>query len=297
MRSGCVYAQPTSALRTGGTDGSGSRGDETWPTPRDKAAGEDLGPKGGRDLQTTATGWPSPCARDGDPKRGLTAPGSQAWANKVAAGAVGASGLLSDDLSSSAAAWPTPPAMGAGYTKDEDKREAQRTSTHKGHDGNELARRSEHWPSPRASEFNESTQSPEALAMGWQETLAGLARTWPTPNAHDSGTMRSDSAEAADRHYEPHDLQRAALTFPCSHPARDGGPMSAAVGSSLSIETLPDGSKCLRLGPTSRRRLNPTFVEWLMGWPPGWTAYAAVGTESWSCRARRLLSSCFAERE
>ena len=31
---------------------------------------------------------------------------------------------------------------------------------------------------------------------------------------------------------------------------------------------------------TSTRRLNPLFVEWLMGLPVGWTAFAPLGTES-----------------
>lgn len=39
--------------------------------------------------------------------------------------------------------------------------------------------------------------------------------------------------------------------------------------------------------------LNPRFVEWLMGWPPGWTAYDLPATE-W-CRYRRLLHSRFWE--
>lgn len=52
--------------------------------------------------------WPTPAARDGDARRGATSPESNAWANKVARGAVNAAGLLSDDLKSSAVAWPTP---------------------------------------------------------------------------------------------------------------------------------------------------------------------------------------------
>lgn len=37
------------------------------------------------------------------------------------------------------------------------------------------------------------------------------------------------------------------------------------------------------------RRLNPTFVEWLMGWPLGWTDFAPVGTE-WYRWRRHMLS-------
>jgi hypothetical protein len=48
-------------------------------------------------------------------------------------------------------------------------------------------------------------------------------------------------------------------------------------------------------GPTSspeRRTLNPLFVEWLMGWPIGWTASGPVETESshwWQAMRGELL--------
>lgn len=37
------------------------------------------------------------------------------------------------------------------------------------------------------------------------------------------------------------------------------------------VPTLPHGPKSSEPGPTSRLRLNPRFVEWLMGFPPSWT--------------------------
>ena len=42
---------------------------------------------------------------------------------------------------------------------------------------------------------------------------------------------------------------------------------------------------------TSTRRLNPDFVDWLMGLPPGWTDYAPVETASYLSRVRSLLRS------
>jgi hypothetical protein len=56
-----------------------------------------------------------------------------------------------------------------------------------------------------------------------------------------------------------------------------------ALASSLpALETAPDG-------PTSspeRRSLNPLFVEWLMGWPTGWTASECSATASSRFKAR-----------
>jgi hypothetical protein len=44
---------------------------------------------------------------------------------------------------------------------------------------------------------------------------------------------------------------------------------------------------------TGLRRLNPNFVDWLMGWPPGWTSArtgsVAVEMELWLSRQRALL--------
>ena len=42
---------------------------------------------------------------------------------------------------------------------------------------------------------------------------------------------------------------------------------------------------------TSTRRLNPDFVDWLMGLPPGWTDYAPLETASYLSRVRSLLRS------
>lgn len=42
----------------------------------------------------------------------------------------------------------------------------------------------------------------------------------------------------------------------------------------------------------TRRRLNPLFVEWLMGWPIGWSGSGSVATESfrlWRQRHSTLL--------
>ena len=60
----------------------------------------------------------------------------------------------------------------------------------------------------------------------------------------------------------------------------------------------PDGHG---LPQPSTKRLNPYFVENLMGWPEGWTsttarpASSAAEMELFHCRLQQQLSSLFAE--
>lgn len=149
------------------------------------------------------------------------------------------------------------------------------------------------WPTPRAGENGNDSGSAQRLATGANPGLKDMAKGWLTPTTMDSaGARNSTCPRAEDSKVAIGDtLTDAALTFPCSLPAPARGLMREAVGSSLSIETLPDGSRCLVKGPTSLRRLNPLFVERLMGWPEGWTAYAPVETGSWWSRVRSHLSS------
>lgn len=80
------------------------------------------------------------------------------------------------------------------------------------------------------------------------------------------------------------DLSTDAESFPTGPPAP---------------ETSPPGGPSSPPTPNSRRRLNPSFVEWLMGAPPGWTSLASIDCERWAtwwCRSRRLLRSLCSER-
>jgi hypothetical protein len=79
-------------------------------------------------------------------------------------------------------------------------------------------------------------------------------------------------------------LWNTVMDFPSSHPA----PATSQRG----VESSPNT-------PTSRRRLNPNFVDMLMSWPPGWTsarhAFAPEEMAWYRSRAQRLLSSFFGD--
>ena len=129
---------------------------------------------------------------------------------------------------------------------------------------------SESWPTPRSCSAMAATITPESA---WNEkrksnleTILGQ-RMWPTPTAHN----------AKERGY-PAEFNRIMqglgtivqrFSTPQASDNRDRGNMS-----NPSIQRRVAKGKQIMLSqsvhPTSGQ-LNPTWVEWLMGWPLGWT--------------------------
>lgn len=107
---------------------------------------------------------------------------------------------------------------------------------------------------------------------------------WPTPSSADA-KGRSYQYDRHDKNKPRDGLIRVAEKF--SHPVQ--------VMSVDGIELSPTVNSI-----TERRRLNPEFVEWLMGWPIGWTSTDAIACDapamaSWRRRLRRHLLNLFDE--
>ena len=124
----------------------------------------------------------------------------------------------------------------------------------------------------RSGEFCE--RPPLALHIVAIDGSCSDGRLWPTPTASDwkgqsqPGQRRGTLSEAVEEH--------PCWTLHFSRPAGD-----PHYGQKLSKED-------------SRRRLNPDFVDWLMGLPPAWTclepiASGPAGMESFLFRLRRRL--------
>lgn len=95
------------------------------------------------------------------------------------------------------------------------------------------------WPTPRAVEWKANEYQQKGKHK-WL-TLTGAVRQWPTPHAEEKS----------------------------QHNSRDNG-----MALSAAVTEDKDG---LLVGPGGS--LNPPWVEWLMGWPIGWTDCAPLATD------------------
>jgi hypothetical protein len=157
-----------------------------------------------------------------------------------------------------------------------------------------LPRSAENWQTPKSPSGGNVSRGGHRKD---EPLLAGQAERWavpeigpwaegkyPTPSGTPYGTSQN---EGEVPHARPSRGTPSLETWASSHPVR---------------VITPDGRK---LSPTvlstsERRRLNPGFVCWLMGWPWWWTraepiSFAARGMELYLCRLRSLLWSCFDE--
>ena len=102
---------------------------------------------------------------------------------------------------------------------------------------------------------------------------AMAARMWPTPKASAAGPDF-----AAMKRGKSISLQTAVmLPTPCATEARQGfqNRRNGKKGSQQSLKTVVQGGPASQVGGA----LNPTWVEWLMGWPLGWTDCDASATD------------------
>lgn len=137
------------------------------------------------------------------------------------------------------------------------------------------------WPTPTAAEGARGSDPIRSRPNG--PSLNGAATTWPTPRSAASRTSRkaighgSRSAPSLEQVIElvhgvlPRELdsiKEAPPSWKRLWPA-------ATSGHHDQTTMLP--------GPKSSKSvtLNPPFVEWLMGWPIGWTDCTRLATESY----------------
>ena len=176
------------------------------------------------------------------------------------------------NLSDQARMWMTPTLDGGTNTAEQVQAKGK---TDNGKRQISLEGQTMHWPTPQARDVKSpdmegSGNYDRKMENGWTIDLNSAAANWPTPAARDweSGEV---SEETLNRNARP-------LSEIASHFSLPAPPTSTHGGKSPS---------------TSTRRLNPDFVDWLMGLPPGWTDYGRLETASYLCKVRSLLRYYF----
>lgn len=170
---------------------------------------------------------------------------------------------VADTLTAVTAMWPT---AGANDHKG---------SAEKGQRRGQLDEATEHWTTPQAHDTHPRGLGNRSNPKAGNACLAWDAQEWSKPRASEAKGV-AYQRDRGTKGLERPSLTGEAQTFPSSLP----GPAASTSGVASSIAD-----------PSSRPRLNPAFVEWLMGWPEGWTDFAPAETawSLWSLRMRSCL--------
>jgi site-specific DNA-cytosine methylase len=155
-------------------------------------------------------------------------------------------------------------------------RSLESNNAHAGTSLTDATVRGELWATPKAISGGANSKRDDRGAGGpdLQEQVTNWElTTWPTPRARDH-KGGGPTTERADGRTRLDQLDYAAEQWKSSSPP---------------VQPTADGP------PSSppRRVLNPQFVEWLMGWPIGWTDLEPVetGLSHWLPRMRGYLSA------
>jgi len=258
----------------------------------------------GTSLTDAIRAWPTPRAEDGESAGNH--PSSQ------------------DSLTGVAKFWRTPDAPNSGGVRN---RQGSRGAGHQ----LTIAEQAEHWPTPNVPNGGRTTSTSNYSATGEkrQVELGAVASRWPTPKLSDTNGERMEDGkrntglnthaahwptpaardykgENSSEHLEVATGRKHLDQLPnfVRHSFRpDPTIMSRGVSSSPSARILrqpslfemTDSPSPVSTPPspdTPKTKLNPRFVEWLMGLPTGWTGFALAGTEwsRWRQQSRSALS-------
>lgn len=248
-----------------------------WQTPKAISGGansqrESRG-AGGPDLQERAANWPTPGAE----QYGGTAAQHLARKKKMADGA---NRKTVSELNAFVSAWPTPRAE-----------DSESCGNHPGA-VDLLTGASALWRSPTSRDWKGES------AKSWQGRTDGGD---PTPTLADQVAILGRQGQTTGPDgltYSLSDLtwrRRYLASLIATWLSQRFGGLSAGCSrleTGDPVGDVPEWWPSDWLTLFSSRRLNPQFVEWLMGWPVGWTDFAPVETASLLSKPSMRSDSC-----
>ena len=258
------------------TKGNGS---SSWPTARVQSAnGAGGNQQGGKDLQTTVEAWPTPTAHSFAQTIDNPTPGQTGGTTLAGAAELQWQTPVSDDAADRA--------IGKVNSRGEPK----------------LSEQAHLWGTPRASDAEKGGPN-QAFGSGGTP-LPAQAAQWPTPAARDhKGENSPDHLTNGTGRLHMDQLPNAVafgfsrpdpVTVQAGLPPWQWRPTSRRLLRSVTLHVAQRSlDRWLRQGNWKKRRLNPLFVEWLMGWPKGHALCASSAMEwsHWQQRMRGALSA------
>ena len=196
-------------------------------------------------------------------------------------GAAGRVGPVRPSLDATVQSLPTPStAMTAGYQCEERRRERTSNNNRAGHRGNELLRRIDALPTPRASDWR-SGETSDATAEKNSRPLCEVVARLPTPvatqnRARGKGSVARGGGEVLNNVV-------ARLPTPTATDAKASGWGGSSTSTTRhSGTTLTDAVVRSGIAASAGRRgrLNPRLVEWMLGFPTEWTSSSSWATPS-----------------
>lgn len=282
-----------------------------WPTPTaiddGTRGGRRRNPdgKGGRVLTEDAEHWPTPNVPNGGRTTGTSNYTEDGRKRQI-------------DLGAAASHWPTPAARDFKGANGEDHLEAGTGRKHL----DQLPNFVQHlWATPRAEDSESCGNHPGRGG----DSLTGQIRTvWPTPYGSSQNGINGVGGEDERPSANTPSLERMSRSFLPDPPTENSGSGSSpsdptsrqpslwktphgfanmdatgkvADGTAATLQPAGDGTKIT--ASSSKAKLNPQFVEWLMGFPIGWTHASSTASidcaraeMAWfRCRLRWRLSS------
>jgi hypothetical protein len=154
--------------------------------------------------------------------------------------------------------------------------------------GTPLGLRAQTWPTPRSCSAMAAEITDDAIAKAQTrfpnlETVVTM-RQWPTPNVPNGGRSVKHAEQIGNSFYHEgkkvqYGLESAVRMWPTpvrrdSRSFKGAQHMASWTGAEGLAETVADVEQ------TRNGALNPTWVEWLMGFPLGWTDCGDSATPS-----------------